>query len=110
MSIKLAGNGLFESSRMILPEHREAWLAHIQEQKRRVKPELDEQEIQQISVILGESYSSSCTVDLVVFNPFDDVHVSGVVVGLDVPARRVKLMLDDDIRYIPLAEIISAST
>ncbi|MEK4113206.1 YolD-like family protein [Paenibacillus sp. FSL M7-1414] len=110
MSIKLAGNGLFESSRMILPEHREAWLAHIKEQKRRVKPELDEQEIQQISVTLGESYSSSCTVDLVVFNPFDDVHVSGVVVGLDVPARRVKLMLDDDIRYIPLAEIISAST
>lgn len=108
MSSKLAGNGLFESSRMILPEHREAWLTHIQEQKRRVKPELDEQEIQQISEILGESYSSSCTVDLVIFNPFNDELVSGVVVGLDVPTRRVKLMLDEEYRWISLAEIMSA--
>ncbi|MEK3776597.1 YolD-like family protein [Paenibacillus sp. FSL K6-4396] len=109
MSIKLAGNGLFESSRMMLPEHKEAWLTHIKEQKRRVKPELDEQEIQRVSEVLGESYSNSCTVDLVLFNPFYDDHVSGVVVGLDVSTRRVKLMLDEEYRWISLAEIISES-
>jgi len=109
MSIKLAGNGLFESSRMILPEHREAWLTHIQEQKRRVKPELDEQEIQRISEVLGESYSNNSTVDLVIFNPFNDETVSGVVVGLDVTTRRVKLMLDEEYRWISLAEIMSAN-
>jgi hypothetical protein len=109
MSIKLAGNGLFESSRMILPEHKEAWLAHIKEQKRRVKPELDEQEIQRISEVLGESYSNSCTVDLVLFNPFNDEHVSGVVVGLNTSRREVKFMLDEEYRWIKLTEIMSAS-
>ncbi|WP_339241436.1 YolD-like family protein [Paenibacillus sp. FSL R5-0517] len=110
MSIKLAGNGLFESSRMILPEHKEAWLTHVKEQKRRVKPELDEQEIQRISEILAESYSSNCTVDLVLFSPFDDETVSGVVVGLNTSRREVKLMLDEEYRWIKLIEIISAST
>jgi DNA-directed RNA polymerase subunit E'/Rpb7 len=94
---------------MILPEHREAWLTHIQEQKRRVKPELDEQEIQRISEVLGESYSNNSTVDLVIFNPFNDELVSGVVVGLDVTTRRVKLMLDEECQWIKLSEIMSAS-
>ncbi|OMF05292.1 hypothetical protein BK129_15005 [Paenibacillus amylolyticus] len=109
MSIKLSENGLFESSRMILPEHKEAWLTHMKEQKRRVKPELDEQEIQRISEVLGESYSNNSTVDLVIFNPFNDDTVSGVVVGLNTSRREVKLMLDEEYRWIKLIEIISAS-
>ncbi|WP_340014636.1 YolD-like family protein [Paenibacillus sp. FSL K6-1318] len=40
---KLEGNGIFESSRMILPEHREAMLRHQKEQQRRGKPIMDEQ-------------------------------------------------------------------
>ncbi|WFR60886.1 YolD-like family protein [Paenibacillus amylolyticus] len=109
MSIKLAGNGLFESSRLILPEHREAWISHIKEQKRRVKPELDEQEIQRISDVLAESYSKSCTVDVVLFTPFYDDPVSGIVVGLNTSQREVKLMLDEEYRWVKLTEIISAS-
>ena len=93
---------------MILPEHREAWLNHIKEKKRRVKPELDEQEIQRISEVLAESYSNSCTVDLVLFRPFEDEHVSGVVVGLNTSRREVKLMLDEEYKWIKLAEIMSA--
>ncbi|KHF36751.1 hypothetical protein CM49_01057 [Paenibacillus sp. P1XP2] len=35
MSKKLQGNGLFESSRMMLPEHREAYIRHQQRLVRR---------------------------------------------------------------------------
>ncbi|OMF17272.1 hypothetical protein BK131_04725 [Paenibacillus amylolyticus] len=109
MRSRLAENGLYESSRMILPEHKEAWLAQVEEQKMRVKPELDDQEIQRISEVLVESYSNNSTVDLVIFNPFNDETVSGVVVGLNTSRREVKLMLDEDYRWIKLIEIISAS-
>lgn len=109
MASKLTENGVYEGSRMILPEHREAYLAEMEEQKRRGKPELDEQEIQQIGEVLFDSYKTSCSVDLLVFNPFYDEPVTGVVVGLDAATRRVKLMLDADYRWISLAEIMSAS-
>ncbi|MCM3131927.1 YolD-like family protein [Paenibacillus polysaccharolyticus] len=109
MASKLHANGVYEGSRMILPEHREAYLAEMEEQKRRGKPQLDEQEIQRIGEVLVQSYKTNCSVDLVVFNPFEDEPVTGVVVGLDNQTNRVKLMLDDDFRWIQLAEIMSAN-
>ncbi|WP_128102772.1 YolD-like family protein [Paenibacillus sp. DCT19] len=109
MASKLGDNGIYEGSRIILPEHREAYLAQMEEQKRRGKPELDDQEVQQIERLLVESYNSRCTIDLVVFNPFYDEPVSGVVIGLNVGRREVKLMLDEEFRWISLAEIISAN-
>lgn len=109
MVSKLTDNGVLEGSRFILPEHREAYLAEMEEQKRRGKPQLDEQEIQRIGEVLTESYNTSCTVDLVLFNPFYDEPVSGVVVGLNTSRREVKLMLDEEYRWIKLAEIMSAS-
>lgn len=108
MASKLTENGMYEGSRIILPEHREAYLAEMEEQKRRGKPQLDEQEIQWIGEALVQSYKTNCSVDLVVFSPFEDEQVTGVVVGLDASTRRVKLMLDEDYRWIPLAEIMSA--
>jgi len=94
---------------MILPEHREAWLTHIHEQKRRVKPELDEQEIQRISEVLVDSYNRSSTVDLILFNPFFEEPISGVVVGLNSARCEIKLMLEDEFRWVSLAEIVSVN-
>lgn len=53
MRSRLKDNGLYESSRMILPEHREAWLAQCEQQERRGKPVLDEQEYQRIGGSIG---------------------------------------------------------
>ncbi|WP_339307744.1 YolD-like family protein [Paenibacillus sp. FSL R5-0519] len=109
MSIKLSGNGLFESSRMILPEHREAWLAQCEQQKRRGKPNLDDQEMQRISEVLVDSYDRSSTVDLILFNPFFEEPISGVVVGLNSARCEIKLMLEDEFRWVSLAEIVSVN-
>lgn len=109
MSVKLAGNGLFESSRMILPEHREAWLAQCEQQRRRGKPELDDQEVQRISEVLVDSYNRSSTVDLILYNPFFEEPISGVVVGLNSARCEIKLMLEDEFRWVSLAEIVSVN-
>lgn len=41
MSKKLTGNGLWESSRMMLPEHREQFLEQRRSLKKHEKPSLD---------------------------------------------------------------------
>ncbi|WP_339194537.1 YolD-like family protein [Paenibacillus sp. FSL P4-0176] len=107
---KLEGNGIFESSRMILPEHREAMLRHQREKQRRGKPILDEQAIEEIIRALAESFHEKTKVDLVVFSPFDDEYYSGVVIGINQRMGRVNMLLEDSEREIPIAEIISANT
>ncbi|GAK09438.1 YolD-like family protein [Geomicrobium sp. JCM 19038] len=49
------GNMRWESMRMILPEHREAWLTHQEENKKVQQPVLDEQHWQEFEYILSEA-------------------------------------------------------
>ncbi|PIH58296.1 YolD-like family protein [Paenibacillus sp. LK1] len=106
---RLGENGYYESSRMIMPEHREAFLAQEREQQRRGKPVLDEQAIEEIVRALADSYNQKLKVDLVVFNPFYDEPVSGVVIGINQSRGKVNLLLEDDEREISITEIISAN-
>ncbi|PYE52476.1 YolD-like family protein [Paenibacillus barcinonensis] len=109
MGKRLEGNGIYESSRMIMPEHREAMLQQEKEQQRKGKPILDEQAIEEIVRTLAESYHEKTTVDLVVFSPFDDEHYSGVVIGINQSRGKVNLLLEDGEKEITIAEIISAN-
>ncbi|MGF6354100.1 hypothetical protein ABIE27_002010 [Paenibacillus sp. 4624] len=110
MASKLTGNGVFEGSRIILPEHREAYLQEMSVQERRGKPVLDEQEMQLIEEAIFESFQERHSVALTVFNPFDDEEIKGVVATIDRQSRRVKLVRgDEDYSWIQIEEIINAS-
>ncbi|WP_405154796.1 YolD-like family protein [Paenibacillus sp. FSL K6-0108] len=110
MASKLTDNGVFEGSRIILPEHREAYLIAMSEQERRGKPVLDEQEMQLIEGAILESYQECCSVALTVFNPFDDEEIRGVVAAIDKPSRRIKLVRgEEDYSWIRIEEITAAS-
>ncbi|MBU5356168.1 YolD-like family protein [Paenibacillus barcinonensis] len=110
MGKKLIGNGIIESSRMILPEFRDAYLNEMREQERRGKPVLDEQEFQLIENILLESFHECTTVTLTVFNPFDDEVLRGVVTIIDKPNRKIKFVRsEEDYSWIQIEEIINAS-
>ncbi|MCZ1265404.1 YolD-like family protein [Paenibacillus tundrae] len=110
MASKLTGNGIIEESRIILPEHREAYVKAMNEQERRGKPVLDEQEIQLIEEAILESYQECKTITLTVFNPFDDEELRGVVTAIDKPNRRVKLVRgEEDYSWPRIEEIISTS-
>ncbi|QYK62558.1 YolD-like family protein [Paenibacillus sp. S25] len=109
MGKKLEGNGLWESSRIIIPEHKEAYLKLMQDRQRRGKPELDDQEVQLIEQALIESYNSRQPVSVTVFSPFDDMVMTGVVTSINTARREVKLSRgEDDYSWIKLEDIISA--
>ncbi|WP_226000869.1 YolD-like family protein [Paenibacillus sp. BJ-4] len=109
MSKKLEGNGIWESSRIIIPEHKEAYLKLMKDRQRRSKPELDDQEVQLIEQALIDSYNSRTAVALTVFSPFDDEVMTGVVTSINTSRREVKLFRgEDDYSWIKLEDIVSA--
>lgn len=110
MSKKLEGNGLWESSRIIIPEHKDAYLKLMKDRQRRGKLELDDQEVQLIEQALIESYNTRTAVTVTVFSPFDDTEMTGVITSINTARHEVKLFRgENDYSWIKLEDIISAS-
>lgn len=107
---KLEGNGLWESSRMILPEHKQRIIRDEQEQGRREKPVLDAQEWELIDMALHQSKAEQVPVTITLFDPFDELLYKGIVLAVDQQLRRVKLRWsEDDWDWIKIDEIVSVS-
>lgn len=103
---KLNGNGIFESSRFVIPQHREALLTYHHEQERRIRPRIDDQEWDVIGGKLQQSMNERESITLELFEPFECKQVTGVVVDIDVSRRRVKLQQDDECSWIRIENII----
>lgn len=91
MSKKLTGNGLFESSRMMLPEHKEAYIAHQRRLEQKKRPLLDEQKLEEISSFIQDSYKHHIAVKITVFDQYEERQYVGVVTHLDPILKKLKL-------------------
>lgn len=110
MSLKLTGNGLFESSRMMLPEHKEAYNAYFERLSDKKRPELDVQETERISFVFAEALHEKCQVKVTLFHSKEEQYVIGNVVRIDPHIRKVKLQLEDDEQYwLPWSEIVDVA-
>ncbi|MBP1963239.1 YolD-like family protein [Paenibacillus aceris] len=79
MSKKLELNGLWESSRMMLPQHKESAIRNRRESQRISRPIHDVQEIQHISAVLSLSQMYKKPVDLVLYEEFKTRSITGIV-------------------------------
>jgi len=110
MKGKLFGNGLFESSRMILPEHKEAWLIHQDKLLEKEKPILDEQEIQVIQGRINDSFHQRIRIRITVFDPIEDEVYEGIVSVVNTFLKEIKLVFaDGEWKYINLDTIMSVT-
>ncbi|WP_375103752.1 YolD-like family protein [Paenibacillus sp. RS8] len=108
---KLEGNGLWESSRMMLPEHKVRILRDEYEQLRREKPEIDSQEWELIDLALYHSMEDHAPVTLKLFDPFNERIAKGIVMKVDRELKRIKLRWsEEDWDWIEMSEIIAATT
>lgn len=108
MSKKLQGNGLFESSRMMLPEHKEAFILHQQSLLKKARPQLDDQEKERFSQIISESMQYSKEITLILFAEFDEVELIGTVIKVEQQQKKIKLAQDNNFVWINEADIINA--
>lgn len=105
---KLEGNGLWESSRMMLPEHKEAIIQQQHEEGRRVRPILDAQELELIESALVESFQEHRTVNVRLFNEYEDIEITGIVVLIHTFRREIKLSIAvGEWQWIKIDEIVS---
>jgi hypothetical protein len=115
MSKKLEKNGMWESSRMMLLEHREAILKDNRSIKALVKPELDEQEVALIDQVIVFALRSNCYISLTVFSKYELKTITGTVLMLKGELRMVKIILEDppasedECVWITMRDIIKVS-
>lgn len=94
MSKKLEANGLWESSRIILPEHREALLRWRKERNRRERPVIDDQAREEFARLIGESAETGRVITVNVYDPYDSIEITGYVNVLDTYAQRFRFVHD----------------
>lgn len=100
-------NILHESSRMILPEHKERLIQRRKEMGRKQRPELDDQRLQDIAYAIGQSRQEGTPVTLQVFGDFEDRYVTGTVQAVDQQLRRIKVAgVDGEAEWINLNDIM----
>lgn len=106
MAKKLEGNGLWESSRMMLPEHKErirSWRAEVE--SRHEKPIPDEQAWEEWGRLMQESLEHGRLITLTVYDPYQDVVVTGQVHRIDQMQQRI-LFLHGQKTWVPFEDII----
>ncbi|MFD0716455.1 YolD-like family protein [Paenibacillus sp. GCM10027626] len=86
------GSNLFwESSRMMLPEHKLEIVQHRESLKKREKPQLDSQAIEDIMYKISESQEYKSEITVTLFDEYEDEQITGYVVRVD--ERRGKILL-----------------
>jgi hypothetical protein len=91
MRKKLEGNGLWESSRMMLPEHHRSIQQANRELDPKPQPELDEQEMEKIGDALYRSWEERLPIKLYWYDPYEEPMVEGVVEQVDAMRWRIRV-------------------
>ncbi|OMF73011.1 YolD-like family protein [Paenibacillus glucanolyticus] len=105
---RLEGNGLWESSRMMLPEHKVAINIKSKEEGRKFRPTLDNQELELIENALAESFHEHRTVKIQIFDEYEDKVISGIVVLIQTFRREIKLTTGiGEWEWIKIDEVVS---
>jgi len=104
------GSNLFwESSRMFLPEHKEAYLQHRVDVTKKEKPILDEQRVSELARTIATAIFTEKPVKLTVFDVFEDIELEGKIEKIDTHQKQIKIQIVDGFEWIKLENILEMS-
>ena len=81
----------WESSRMMLPEHREALIDHKRRSNIQPKPILDDQELQEISNAVYSSFIQKSLISLVLYGEYENRTINGIVQRVDPIRQQIRV-------------------
>jgi hypothetical protein len=96
----------FFTSKFILPEHRRALIDYQHEAKRKQRNEVDEQVLSELSQKISDAMCNQFEVTITVFDPFEDVKVTGYIQKLDPIMRRLSFYHSGKKTWIPFYDIL----
>lgn len=102
---KLDGNGRWESSRIIVPELREAINNHRMKSLERPRLSFDEQQIELFMNRLADSYTQKLKIKVQIYGLYEPLLRTGIVTGFDQINRKFRLADDSDYHWIAFSEI-----
>ncbi|MDT8861617.1 YolD-like family protein [Alkalihalobacillus sp. MEB130] len=94
-------NVLWESSRMFLPEHKEALMQQKQQKRKVAKPELDEQELEEIGTVVLDSLKHELAVQITYWEDGQFHELIGTIDRIDWHSKKVKVRAQSD-HYIAI--------
>lgn len=100
-------NIMWESSRMMLPEHKEVLRQHQQRLLKRDKPLLDEQQLVVLSQDLMLAYTNQSYVKIEIFHSYRTEFKNGHIKQIDPLQRKFQLMQQDVIEWIRLSDVLA---
>jgi hypothetical protein len=109
MSKKLTGNGLWESSRMMLPEHKETINKYLGDHKLKTRPEIHEDEWEIMLSNLNQSYIQKDEIKVELFGKFNFREVVGVVTAFNQYQKKFKVEFDDGFEWVDYSEVVSVT-
>jgi hypothetical protein len=109
MSKKLQGNGLWESSRMFLPEHKEALLKQKRSQSEYSSPVLGEDQLQEIDRVIAESIEYDQAVTVTYAGQYETVQFWGWVKTVNRHEQRIKIINDEDALILDFEKILDVT-
>lgn len=107
---KLEGNGLWEGSRMLMPEHKNRILDDPLNEEVQSKPDLDPQELAEISQVLAQSLEDCSPITITLFGEYEDRSIHGIVMRVDQHLRQIKFRYGENWDWIKIEDIIGASS
>ncbi|MDO3411890.1 YolD-like family protein [Saccharibacillus sp. CPCC 101409] len=108
MTKKLEGNGLWESSRMLLPEYRARIERQSRESIRAPRPELHQDALEDIAEALKHSLAAGRAVRLKLHGEYGGEFAEGVVIDASPMSGVLKLRSAQGVRRIAYSDIIGA--
>lgn len=84
-------NVMWESSRMMLPQHKEASLLRDKQRLKITRPELTEEAQEELFGRLKASLVNTIEVSVTLYGEYENRQLTGVITGLDPRQRLVKL-------------------
>ncbi|MGZ9584725.1 YolD-like family protein [Paenibacillus marinisediminis] len=102
---KLSGNGLWESSRMMLFEHRDAILEKKSQKSYKARPSFDEQFWESLIEKLSDAYQAQLSVQVRIYGKLQDDTQTGIISHIDPITQRIKL----NGKWIRVTDIVEVS-
>ncbi|MCZ8513802.1 YolD-like family protein [Paenibacillus filicis] len=91
---------------MMLPEHKQALIEQSISLRKQPRPELTEEEQQEMFGKLRMSMKEHLEVMVTVFGEYENSHYTGVITGLDPHQYLVKIKLNHDWKVIDFKDIV----
>lgn len=107
MSKLLSGNGMWESSRMMLPQHKERIKSDLKKEKIKRRPVLHEDEWEDILRNIAEYAHSKEQVVVTIFGEYENQTIEGWISEVSEQRKAIRVKSDEDNQWIPIAEIVS---